>query len=264
MKNRFQGKKVLITGGTKGLGFATAQLFAQEGAELFLTYRSDTVAAEKATMTIKELGARCNLFRCDLSEESGIADLFDPLSKATSHLDFYIHNAAATAFKPLLEIEPHHIDKTFNITVKSFILGVKRAAPMMAPGSAIVSVSGMDTTRAVPKHGLLGAAKSALETLTAYFAHELGPKGIRTNSINPGFFESESTRKYLGPAFDFFQNHSKGISPLQRSGSVEEIAKVILFLCSNDASWIVGQTLFVDGGFDFALPMPAMSPPRSL
>src|SRR5206468_1429832 len=104
----------------------------------------------------------------------------------------------ATAFKDLLEIQAHHIDKTFNITVKSFILGMKRAVALMPRGGAVVTVSGMDTLKAVPRHGLLGAAKAALETLTGYYAHELASKKIRVNGVNPGFLATDSTRKYLG------------------------------------------------------------------
>lgn len=251
----FSGKSALITGGTKGLGLSTALLFAKRGADVYLTYRSDESSAQKAYETIKNLSVNCEVIQCDLSEDCGIQQLFNQLTQHTTQLDFYIHNAAATAFKNLSDLQPHHIDKTMNITVKSFILGVNSAAKMMKPGSAIVSVSGMDTEKAVPKHGLLGAAKAALETLTAYYAHELAMKGIQVNSVNPGFFESESTRKYLGPTFDFVQRKFLEVSPMKRAASLEDIAHVILFLCSPSANWIVGQTLKVDGGFDFALPL---------
>lgn len=251
----FQGKKILITGGSKGLGFATAQLFAQGGAaEIFLSYRSDEKSALSAANQIRELGVRCEIIQSDLSENSGSETLFSKLSELTSSLDVYIHNAAATSFKNLMEIQAHHVDKTMNISVKSFILGVQFAASLMKSGGAIVSVSGMDTLRAVPRHGLLGAAKSALETLSAYFAHELAQQGIRVNSINPGFFSTESTQIYLGPLFDTVQKQFASSTPLKRPATLENIADVILFLCSDYSKWIVGQTLYADGGYQFALP----------
>lgn len=248
-------KTILITGGTKGLGLSLARMCARDGAELFLSYRSDTAGAERAVRECLSAGAtRCEALVSDLSEEGAVDRLFDELGKHTSRLDLYVHNAAATAFKPLAELKAHHIDKTFNITVKSFVLGVQRAAALMPSGGAIVAVSGMDTLKAVPRHGLLGAAKAALETLVAYSAHELAPRGIRVNAVNPGFLRTESTEKYLGPAFEAVNRAVAAMVPLQREPRLEEIAEAILFLASERASWVVGQTLNVDGGLDFAMP----------
>jgi enoyl-[acyl-carrier protein] reductase III len=251
MKNR----NVLITGGTKGLGLATARLLAREGAALFLSYRSDAAQAAAAAGELRALGAsRCETIACDLSEEGAMDRLFDGVAAQTGRLDLYVHNAAATAFKDLVEIRSHHIDKTMNITVKGFILGVQRAVQLMPDGGAIVSVSGMDTLKAVPRHGLLGAAKAALETLTAYYAHELAAKRIRVNGVNPGFLRTDSTQKYLGPAFETVNQSFADLVPLKREPKLEEVAEVILFLASERASWIVGQTINVDGGLDFAMP----------
>ncbi|MFN8370928.1 MAG: SDR family oxidoreductase, partial [Bacteriovoracaceae bacterium] len=160
-----QGRKALITGGTKGLGFATAKQLAAKGVDLFLAYRKDESNAKIAQATIqKEYNVNCTIFACDLALEGQAEVLFNEVKQVFNNkLDYYVHNAAATAFKDLLELEAHHVDKTFNLTIKSFILGVKHAVKMMEQGGAIVTVSGMDTLKAVPKHGLLGAAKAALE-----------------------------------------------------------------------------------------------------
>jgi len=257
MNGEFKGKTALITGGTKGLGLAFARLLAREGASLLLGYRSDREGAERAT---KELGAltRCRALECDLSEGEGAAKLWDETGRALegAPLHFYVHNAAATAFKPLLEIQPHHVDKTFALTVKSLVAGMQRALPLMREGGAVVTVSGMDTLKAVPRHGLLGAAKAALETLTSYYAHELGPRGIRVNGVNPGFLRTDSTRKYLGPAFDKVSSAFAASLPLKLQAELDEVAQAMLFLCSERSRWIVGQTITVDGGQDFALPLP--------
>lgn len=248
----FQGKTALITGGTKGIGLATAQTLARQGARIALGFRSDLPNAQ--TQLKRLPGEGHFLLQADLSVAGECDRMWDEFFHQSASIDFYIHNAAATAFKPLLELQPHHFDKTFELTVKSFVRGVQRAVEKMPPGSAIVSVSGMDTLRAVPRHGALAAAKSALETLTAYFAHELGPKKIRVNGVNPGFIPTDSTRKYLGPAFDPVTHHFARTLPTGRAALPEDIAKIILFLCSPESEWIVGQTLRADGGEIFSMP----------
>lgn len=247
-------KKILITGGTKGLGLEIARQFATDGAEVFVTYRSDEAAAQKAVAQLRGHGAsRAEAIQVDLSQEGAADRLFDDYAKRSSALDVYIHNAAATAFKPLTGLKSHHIDKTFNITVKSFILGMQRAAQVMSGGGAVVTISGMDTTRAVPMHGLLAGAKSALETLTAYFAHELAFANIRVNCVNPGFFPTESTRIQLGESFEAVNRMFVESVPFRRMPELAEIAAVVVFLCSERAKWVVGQTIRVDGGLSFQL-----------
>lgn len=277
----FKGRNALITGGTKGLGLEVARLLAENGCNVFLSYRSDEESATAARNEIIKFGVRCECASIDLSEESATEKLFAKYSATFQTLDLYIHNAAATAFKPLLDLKAHHIDKTMNISVKSLIIGAQHARALMikndclahgksiATGSdlpnaslsarscrgSIVTISGMDTLRAVPSHGLLGAAKAALETLTKYLAHEFANDQIYVNSVNPGFFRTESTEKYLGPMFDKVAKGFARQTAFKREPELREIAEAILFLSSSRASWITGQTIYADGGFNFSLPM---------
>jgi enoyl-[acyl-carrier protein] reductase III len=252
MSSFFHNKTALITGGTKGIGFATARALAEKGVRLALGYRSDESTAETQLRSLP--GAGHFLLKADLSLPGECDRMWDEFFQHSKQIDFYIHNAAATAFKPLMELQPHHFDKTFELTVKSFVRGAQRAAERMPRGSAVVSVSGMDTLRAVPRHGALAAAKSALETLTAYLAHELGPKRIRVNGVNPGFVPTDSTRKYLGPVFDQVTRYFSQTLPTGRAATPEDIAKIILFLCTPESEWIVGQTVRADGGEIFSMP----------
>lgn len=250
----FKGKKALITGGTKGLGLEIARELARNGVDCFLGYRSDAEGAKKAVAEIEGFGVKAWAIEVDLSESEGVTNLFSEVQKQTNELDIYIHNAAATAFKPLLEIKAHHVLKTMNLTVASFILGVQDFVKMTPPGGgAVVAVSGMDTLTVVPRHGLLGAAKAALEQLTTYYAHELAEKKIQVNAVNPGFLETESTQKYLGPAFDLVSKGHAAATPAKRPAELAEVARVVRFLCSEDSSWVVGQTITVDGGFNKSL-----------
>ena len=248
--SQFSRKNMLITGGTKGLGLATAKMFAGLGTHVYVTYRKDEESAKSAIRELESLGVECAAIQCDLSEDGAVDALFDELKKHTDTLDIYVHNAAATAFKPLSEIKAHHIDKTFNITVKSFVLAVQQVSAMMKNGGSIVSVSGLDTYKVIPRHGLLGAAKASLEQLSTYWAHELAPQNIRVNCVNPGFMETDSVKIYLGDQYDAVRGACEAQSPLGRMPKLEEVASVIKFLCSNDATWTVGQVINVDGGAD--------------
>jgi enoyl-[acyl-carrier protein] reductase III len=258
----FAQKWALITGGTKGLGLCTAQALAAEGCNLLLTYRSDAEGAQGAAAALRGKGVRVETLACDLTEDPATAQLWGWAAGVTGgRLHYYVHNAAATAFKPLIELQSHHVDKTFNLTIKSFVLALPHLQKLMAGGGAVVTISGMDTLRAVPKHGLLGAAKAALETLTAYAAHELADSQIRFNGVNPGFLRTDSTKKYLGPLFDSVAKAFATFTPSGEEAKLEDIVSVILFLLSEKSRWIVGKTLNVDGGADFSLPIEGQMGP---
>ena len=174
---------------------------------------------------------------------------------------FFEHRAAATAFKPLLDIKPHHIEKTFAITVTGFVVACQRSAELMQNRKGkIVAISGYDTHTFLPRHGVLGAAKSALETLVKYFAVELAPIGINVNAVNPGFLATTSTKIYMGEFYDDIKNLNEQITPRGRVTEGKEIADVVMFLCSEAADWICGQTIRADGGLSHIQPMALPNP----
>ena len=247
------GRRVLITGGSRGLGAATARRLARMGAEVLVTYRqrageAEAVVAECAAMSP---GARAE--QLDLLDEDSVRSLFERLVAAEEQLDVVIANAAATAFKPLLELKLHQIDKTFAISVRHFLLLAQLAFPLLEPrGGRIVAVSGADTVGYIPGHGLLAAAKSSMETLVRYLACELGPLGVTAVGVLPGYIDTESIRLMAGPYHDKLQAAEELTHPLRRAATPEDAAEVVALLCLDEARWLNGQIVQNDGGGLFA------------
>ncbi len=243
----------IITGGTKGIGRGIGRRLAAAGYDLALSYRRDADGAQSFRAEVEGMGRRCLVVQADQTQEDAIGRLFDAAAEAYGAADVFVANAAATAFLPLMSLKAHQIDKTLSVTVKSYLLGAQRSVPLMrGRNGKIVAISGMDTLHIVPFHGLLGAAKSAMETLTRYLAAELAPEGIRVNAVNPGFIDTDSTRFYAGDSFEAIAEGTAAITPAKRLGTADDVAKAVEFLVSDDAAYITGQTLHVDGGLQVA------------
>lgn len=254
----FAGKVALITGGSRGIGRATAKLLAARGADVAFTYRRQEGAAAEVAEAIRRLGRRALPVPADLTEMEAVRRVFARVREAFGALDFFVANAAATAFKPLLAVKEHNVDKTFAITVKGFLVAAQEAVPLMeGRRGRIVAVSGIDSLGCLPRHGTLGAAKAAMEVLTRYLAAELAPRGITVNAVNPGLVETDSARFYGGDGYEAWKAQVIRATPKGRVGAPEDIARVIAFLCSEEAEWICGQTIVADGGLTLTAPSPA-------
>lgn len=253
---KFAGKKALITGSSRGIGKAIALQLASQGADILLHFRKDQTAVSQTKKEIENLGRKAWVYSADLAQTADLEKMLLAVKKEHSSLDIYVANAASTAFKPLVQLEEHHIDKTLNLVVKSFILTVKGLLPLMENRNAhMVTISGFDTVKTFPGHGLLAAAKGALEVLTKYFAFELAPQNIHVNSVNPGFVDTDSTRFYLGESFGEVTRLLNELSPQKGVGTPDDVAKIVSFLCSNDSDWITGQTIYAEGGISAILPI---------
>lgn len=248
-----EGRRALVTGGSRGLGAATARRLAAMGAEVIVTYRQrDAEAAEVvAACEAATPGARAE--QLDLIDESSVRSLFERLTAGGDELDIVVANAAATAFKPLLELKMHQIDKTFAISVRHFLLIAQLAFPLLEPrGGRIVAISGADTVGYIPGHGLLAAAKAGMETIVKYLACELGPLGVSAVGVLPGFIDTESIQLMAGPFHAKLLAAEQRTHPLRTAATPDDASEAVALVCLPEARWLNGQIVQNDGAGLFA------------
>lgn len=257
-----EGRHAFITGASRGVGRAAARKLAARGARVAVGYRKERETAEDVVRELESLGGGGVPVQLDVGDHDARDRAFDEVERVFGSLDIFVANAAATAFKPLLQIKPHHVEKTFAITVNGFLFGVQRAAQLMAKqgGGQVVAVSGYDAVRTIPRHGVLGAAKAAMEMLARQFAFELGPRGVRVNCVNFVYADTDSTRFYAGEGHDEMREDVRQLTPLRDLATAEDVADAISYLCSPGSRFVSGQTLMVDGGILLTAPAPEHLP----
>ena len=239
----FDGKSVLVTGGSRGIGREIARRFAERGAaRVAIGYLRNDRAAEEAAAEIVALGAEAVLVRGNVSSAK-VADQVTALGP----LDVLVHNAATGVARPALETEDKHFDWTMNANARALIALARAAVPAMPEGSSIVALSSLGSQRVLDNYVLVGASKAALESIVRHLAVELAPRGIRVNAVSAGVVETD--------ALDAFPNREQMLSwslartPAGRLVEPGDIAGAVCFLCSPEAEMIRGQTLIVDGGY---------------
>jgi enoyl-[acyl-carrier protein] reductase III len=183
--------------------------------------------------------------------------MFDTIQQEWGALDVFMANAAATAFKPAMETKDYHIDRTYQVVIKSVLQSAQRAVPLMEGRQGrIITVSSIGSQFTLPNYSNIGSAKAALESLTRYLATELGPKGITSNAISPGVVETDSVRFYAKDGYETFKTNVSNRTPLGRLTQAEDVAGLALFLASDAASFITGQIIGVDGGLPLIIYGP--------
>jgi enoyl-[acyl-carrier protein] reductase III len=250
-----EGKLALVTGASRGIGRATALLLAKRGSDVVVHYRRARDRAAEVVEAIGALGRKAFAVRADLEQPEEIAEMFRTIEKTFGYLDIFVANAAATAFRPFMDLKPHHLARTYQLNVFAFVQAAQEAMRLMrGRRGRIVTVLSFPTRCYLPDYALLASAKAALEVLTRYLAVEAAPLGITVNAVSPGVVATESVEVYAGDDAEDFLEATVAATPKGRLGTPEDIARVIAFLCSDDAEWIVGQTLVADGGLTLMGP----------
>ncbi len=243
----FEGKKALITGGTRGIGKATALLLARKKCDVALGFMRNREAAEKTRQEIESLGVQCLLIQKNIYKVKNIQEIFQRVKEAWGTLDFFVSNAALGVLKPTSELTETGWNLTLDVNAKAFLFGAQEAAKLMQErGGKIVAVSSIGSHFCLPGYAAMGASKAAIETLTRYLAQELAPKGILVNAVSGGPVDTEALRFF--PNYQTLMKITVERTPLHRMGCPEDLAKVIVWLLSEDANWVVGQTIVADGG----------------
>lgn len=249
MNGALEGRVALVTGSSRAIGRAMAWALADAGADVIVHYHKQQAMAEETAREVEARGRRALVVQANLESPDEIGHLAQTLGDAPGHLDILVANAAATAFKPSLDLKPHHFERTFNLIVRSLVLLVQHAVPLMAGRSGrIITVSGHGTDFTLPNYAALGSAKGAVETWTRYLAYELGPQGITANCLSPGVIDTDSARYYLGPEFSVLNQKVSSMTPLRRMGRPDDVAGAAVWLASDSAAFVTGQVIRVDGG----------------
>ncbi len=240
----FEGKSVLVTGGSRGIGREIAVRFAELGAErVGVSYLRNDRAAERTAEDIRKLGAEPMLLRGNLGDPAKVVGLLGEFGGA----DVIVSSAATGVIRPALELREKHWDWTMNANARVLLTLAREAAPHMPPGSSIVAISSLGSMRVLANYAVVGASKAALEALVRYLAVELAPTGVRVNAVSAGLVETEALEYFpnRGEMLDFYKERT----PAGRLVEPRDIAEAVCFLASPEADMIRGHTLIVDGGY---------------
>jgi NAD(P)-dependent dehydrogenase (short-subunit alcohol dehydrogenase family) len=244
---KLDGKIALVTGGNSGIGLATAKAFVEEGAYVFITARREP----ELEAVVKDLGRNVTGVAGDVSKVADLDRVFDQIKREKGRLDVVFANAGVAKYAPLGSITEELYDEIFDINVKGMIFTVQKALPLLPDGAAIILTSSIVGSKGLAANSIYAASKAVARSFARTWTTDLKSRRIRVNAVSPGTIDTPGLNALLasGPAGDERRKMIAAVTPLGRLGTPEEIAKAVVFLASDDASYITGAELFVDGGF---------------
>jgi NAD(P)-dependent dehydrogenase (short-subunit alcohol dehydrogenase family) len=243
---KLEGKIALITGGNSGIGLASAKQFVEEGAYVFITGRREAELAAAA----KEIGRNVTAIQGDVSSMQDLDKVFSQIKQEKGRLDILFANAGVARFAPLGKITEEFYDSIFDINVKGMLFTVQKALPLLSEGASIILNASIVGSKGFPANSVYSATKAAVRSFARTWTSDLKDRRIRVNAVSPGSTDTPGFSDLLASS-DVGEQRKKMISttvPLGRLGRPDEIAKAVVFLASDDSSYVTGIELFVDGG----------------
>ena len=242
--NKLEGKIALITGGNSGIGLATAKQFVNEGAYVFITGRREPELAR----AVKEIGRNVSGVQGDVASLGDLDRLFAQIKREKGKLDIVFANAGAAQFAPLGKITEEHYDALFDSNVKGVLFTVQKALPLLPDGASIILNASTAASKApAAEWSVYSATKAAVRSFARTWTRDLKDRRIRVNAVSPGFTDTPAW--HATEAGEQRLKVMSSVIPLGRAGTPEEIARAVVFLASDDSSYITATELFVDGGF---------------
>jgi NAD(P)-dependent dehydrogenase (short-subunit alcohol dehydrogenase family) len=247
MSRKLEGKIAVVTGGTSGIGLATAKLFVAEGAHVFITGRRKP----ELDAAVAAIGENVTGIQADSAKMDDLDRLFETVKAQKGRIDVLFSNAGGGSMLPLGGITEEQFDDTFNRNVKGLVFTVQKALPLLSQGASVVVTSSTTSKKGTANFSIYSASKAAVRNIVRSWILDVKDRGIRFNVVSPGSTETPGLVDLAGPDKAQQQGllgYLASTIPLGRVGQPEEIAKAVLFLASDDASFVNGAELFVDGG----------------
>jgi NAD(P)-dependent dehydrogenase (short-subunit alcohol dehydrogenase family) len=244
---KLEGKIALITGGNSGIGLATAKQFVNEGAYVFITGRRQS----ELDAAVKQIGKSVAAVQGDVSKLGDLDRLFAQIKREKGRLDIVFANAGVATYAPFGTITEEHYDSIFNINVKGLLFTVQKALPLLPDGASVILNASIVASKGFSSNSVYSATKAAVRSFARTWTTDLKDRRIRVNAVSPGPIETPGLHDLLASSAAG-EERLKMLSnsvPLGRLGTSDEIAKAVVFLASDDSSYITGTELFVDGGF---------------
>ena len=247
MTHRLEGKVALVTGGTSGIGLASARALAEEGATVYITGRRQA----ELDAAVKAIGPRGRGVRSDATKMAELDALFAQIKQQAGHLDVLFANAGGGSMVPLGAITEEHFDETFNRNVKAVLFTVQKALPLLVDGASIILTGSTAGSKGTPAFSVYSATKAAVRNFARNWVLDLKDRRIRVNVVSPGPIRTTGLVELAGDnkeQQDGLLAYLASLVPMGRVGEPAEVGKAVVFLASNDSSFVNGAELFVDGG----------------
>jgi len=246
--SKLAGKVALVTGASKGIGAAIAKALAAEGAKVVVNYASSKAGADAVVEKITAAGGKAIAVQGDVSKAEQVKGLVDATIKEFGRLDVLVNNSGVYEFGAIEEITEEHYHRQFNVNVLGLLLTTQAAVKHIGEGGSIINISSVVTSLTPPASAVYTGTKGAVDAITGVLAKELGPRKIRVNAILPGMVETEGAHT-AGIIGSDFEHTAVAQTPLGRIGQPDDIARIAVFLASDDAGWLTGERVTAAGGF---------------